>query len=624
MAGLIGINYLYRVTRPSANLCANRLRLICLLWISVCLMAPVTVRAQSLSAAADGSRFWLLTPEADQPDIFNIYHHAYTDPSGELNKVDTLRGEVRPHCIAARDDTLWIIYPDGTVQAIQAHPSLLNDTWVYKVRAEPRLPVGVSVRDTTLTRSGLWVLVRIEEQETLSRIDALAQPAGKTSRGDTARRQRNLAIGLPPGHGMDDDEDAETPSAESVPDEDTVDQASNDEELPGATALPVDRLLTLRNGQWRSYPLAQDWPHGTEAWLVADRDHHGPPSLAARIASNGRPSRSAITVYHATDRTAQGWTETTYPLDPAAEGVSLITVQDQLVLAQHNHEEGRLVTALSVLRNGKLLPVGKMTLDDVSPTRWAVQGTGTSAALIAQRLNTDFTDTATSSIPPMVWMRADMRGQTVLEPTGLYVKMRSKMDDFVQYAMLGFVVILITVLMLAFWRRDSAWNRLDLPPELIIADLPRRAAAAALDMAPGLLGAMFYFDLSAEELLLRWPGNGIAQTAVQMLPGAIVIAIFVTHTTITELFLARTLGKTITGLRTTSLTGERPRAWQLLVRGLLKCLDLLPGAWLLLMLPVIAPHRQRLGDLVGRTVVVSDAPPQADEDQNESEESLDD
>ncbi len=106
--------------------------------------------------------------------------------------------------------------------------------------------------------------------------------------------------------------------------------------------------------------------------------------------------------------------------------------------------------------------------------------------------------------------------------------------------------------------------------------------------------------------------------------GAVVIAVFVTHTTLTELVLARTLGKAIVGLRTTTLTGTRPKAWQLLVRGLLKSLDLLPGAWLLLLLPVNAPHRQRLGDLVGRTVVVTDVPPESEDGQDESDQSLGD
>lgn len=619
---MIRINYLYRVTDSPDYLNANRLRLIGLLWIIANLIVPAVVLAQSLPVAAGNTRLWLLTPETDQPDIFNIYHHAYTDQPNELNKVDTLRGEVRPHCIAARDDMLWIIYPDGAVQAIQALPSLLNDAWVYKKRAEPGLPDGVSVRDTAVTKSGVWVLVRVEAAETLSRIDVLAQPVGTDSRDDASRRRRNLAIGLPPGHGLDKVADEDPPAVEADPDTDTVEEDQAQADAPERVALPVDRLLSLRNGRWRAYPLSPDWPHGAEAWLAADRDHHGPPALIARIGSNNRPSRSAVTVFRDSGEDPQNWTETTYPLDPAAEGASLIAVQEQLVLVQYHHEDDRLVTELSVLRNGKYLPVGEMALDGVSPTRWSVQGAGGTAALIAQRLDADPMESTPSSLPPMVWMRADMRGQTALDPTDLRVKTRSRMDDIVQYAMLGFVVILITVLMLAFWRRDSAWNRLDLPPELVIADLPRRAVAAAIDLAPGMLGAMFYFDLSPEELLLRWPGNGIAQTVAQMLPGTIVISIFVLHTTVTELFLARTLGKVLTGLRTTTLTGERPRAWQLLVRGLLKCLDLLPGAWLLLMLPVIAPHRQRLGDLVGRTVVVCDAPPEADgEADNDSDDS---
>ncbi len=640
LAGRIGINYLYRVSLPPAIPFPRRFIIPTLTLIVAWLSGTTVLQAQTLTAAADDSRFWLLIPEQDQPDIFTIYHHAYTDPPGELNAAKTLRGGVRPHGVAARGDALWIIYVDGTVQVIHAFATPLNDAWRYEYRVEPRLPKGVSVRDTALTRTGPWVLVRIEDTETLERIDAWAKPAGKTSRSDNARRRRNLAIGLPPGHGIE--EQANDPQADQAPvpednsvdesppadtdavsDETTseqppvVDDVLKDEQAPAPASLPVDRLLTLRHGRWVTHPLPEDWPHSAKAWLVPGREQDGTPNLIAGQGQGNKPGRNTLTVYHDSADSPGQWSQTHYPLDAGAKAASLISVQGQLVLSEHHREQGELTATLSVLRDGKVWPVGGMTLNNVSPINWALLGTGNTAALIAEQLDASKADADTPSLPPLVWTRADMRGQTVLEPAELSVKMPSKMDEFVQYAMLGFVVILITVLMMAFWRRDSAWNRLDLPSDLIVADLPRRAGAAAIDLAPGLLGVMYYFDLNTTELLLRWPGNGIAQTAAQMVPGAIVIAIFVTHTTITEMILARTLGKVVTGLRTTTLAGDRPKTWQLLVRGLLKILDMLPGAWLLLMLPVIAPHRQRLGDLVGRTVVVCDAPPESDEDQDD-------
>lgn len=656
----IGINYLYAVTAPHGNPYLKGLCLFLLLIVTVLGHPPA--HGQSLSAAADDARLWVLTPETDRPGAFTVYHHALGDTPTQVNEVETLTGTVRPHCLAAFGNTLWVIYADGAVQAIHAEPNILGDGWLYKARVEPRLPTGVSVRATTITQQGPVVLVRIEDQQALARIDGLSQPDTKADLDYAARRQRNLALGLPPNRGIEDvpkatptdtspvkpessgktdtpsDADQSDQTKEPVESQPAEPDASVTEPVtektaelqPGPNAdtstpvaLPVDRLLCLVQGQWRTHPLPEDWPHGSEAWLVAQGDQANTTTLIARSSQGNTRQPGAVSVYQLSSTPPGQWSHDVYPISNKADGVAMITVQGQLVLVQHHHEQSQLAATLSVLREGKTLPVGELVLDEVSPTNWSVLGTGNAATLIAQRLNV--TTVVSHSFPPLAWTQMNMRGQVVLEPTDLTLKLPSKMDEIAQYALLGFVVILITVLMLAFWRRDAAWNRLDLPTDLVVADLPRRASAAAIDMAPGLLGVMYYFGLTLEDLIiLRWPGNGIAHTVSQMLPGAVVIAVFVTHTTLTELVLARTLGKAIVGLRTTTLTGTRPKAWQLLVRGLLKSLDLLPGAWLLLLLPVIAPHRQRLGDLVGRTVVVTDVPPESEDGQDESDQSLGD
>lgn len=603
---------------------------------------------QSLTATADDSALWVLLPEPHRPGVFTVYHHVLGGPPSHISEVKTLHGQVRPHCVATRDHSLWIIYPDGAVQAIHAEPSLLQDGWVYRPGVEPRLPSGASVRAMALTQTGPWVLVRIEDPQSLSVVDALSQPADKNTRDATARRQRNLTLGLPPRHGISDQDKPQPPAPQpapgsapgsesskvSLPDRvDRVDQVDSPAVVQATEiSLPVDRLLYLEHGSWRTYPLPQDWPHGAEAWLVAESDPSQRPTLIARAKINQAQGSEAINVYHADapgpnelseeqpNEQPSAWSAQTYPLpNTDAAGITLLAVEDQLVLVRHDYQRRQLSATLGVLRDGKVLPVGTMSLGDVSPTQWSVLGTGNAAALIAQKLGRDSAEPDPRGYLPMRWTQLDVRGKAVLKPTDITLKVRNWMDDLAQYIMLAFVVILITVLMLAFWRRDSAWNKLDLPPDVMVADLPRRAAAAAIDMAPGLFGAMVYYGLSLEDLMLRWPGNGVAHTAEQMLPGAVVIAVFVIHTTLTEFFLAKTIGKIITGLRTATLTGTRPRRRQILVRGLLKTLDLLPWAWLLLLLPVIAPHRQRLGDLVGRTIVVCDVPPEVSgEDSDDS------
>jgi uncharacterized RDD family membrane protein YckC len=97
-----------------------------------------------------------------------------------------------------------------------------------------------------------------------------------------------------------------------------------------------------------------------------------------------------------------------------------------------------------------------------------------------------------------------------------------------------------------------------------------------------------------------------------MTPGLIAIAVTVMHVAISEALTGRSLGKVLLGLRVTDLKGNRPTARQALIRNALKTFDLI--AYLLLILPIVSPYRQRLGDMVAQTVVASKAAPPPPED----------
>ena len=86
-----------------------------------------------------------------------------------------------------------------------------------------------------------------------------------------------------------------------------------------------------------------------------------------------------------------------------------------------------------------------------------------------------------------------------------------------------------------------------------------------------------------------------------------------------ELFTARTLGKAIFALRVTDLSGKPPDAWQVLGRNLVRGIELLMP--LLLILPLISTWRQRLGDLIARTVVVGPSKSDDQPDDESDEES---
>ena len=132
--------------------------------------------AQGLAVAGDDMGIWVLIPEPDTPEAFSVLHRARQDPPGQMNKFITLHGDIRPHSVSARDHTLWIIYPHGQVQSFRAKPTPLEDGWMYDNQVEPSLPGGVTVRTSTMTASGLWALVRVDELEALEKLDRLQKP----------------------------------------------------------------------------------------------------------------------------------------------------------------------------------------------------------------------------------------------------------------------------------------------------------------------------------------------------------------------------------------------------------------------------------------------------------------
>ena len=598
----------------------------------VCLLLACPSMAGALTAAADDQALWLLVPTSDQAETFTVLHHAMRDPPDTIDMVQTLNGDIRPHSIAARDHMLWLIYAKGQVQSIHAKPYVLEGLWEYQSQNEPGLPKGVAVRATAVTAEGLWVLVRVEHPDVLDALTGVDDlQSQQVNDPIAAKRRRNIALGLPPDLGVDPGVEQVEQAPEPVGVEDdkadareageptTTDDATGPEQ---PAAQPVDRLLHLSSGRWYSHPLPDNWPHGARAWMVVQGRDASCPTLIALGSDSVNRRHVQLHVYESrTDQDDATWHFQPYAID-GSNGVDLAfaSAESQLIAAVIRAGKQGVSADLSLLRSGKTFHVGRMTLPGVTPNHAALLGADNAVTWLGRTGDALKAPPGSAESLATIWTRMDVRGRTLVKPTTLAVNMPSPMDHVAQYIVLGFIVLLVLMLVLAFWRRDAQWNKLELPDDRVVADLPRRALAAMIDMAPGLVGSMLYFQLSFNGLMLRWPGNGIAQTLEQVAPGSIVIAVFVTHTTLSELVFSRTLGKTLIGLRTTTLNGQRPKAWQLLVRGLLKILDLTPGAWLLLILPAISPHRQRLGDIIARTVVTCQAPPPPEGSDNRNPE----
>ena len=172
------------------------------------------------------------------------------------------------------------------------------------------------------------------------------------------------------------------------------------------------------------------------------------------------------------------------------------------------------------------------------------------------------------------------------------------------FPLLLLVLMVATAATFVFWRRDPRQQRLRLAERQRLATLGPRLAAAAIDAGPGLLVAWGLLGVRPEEVLAHWPGLGRPNTPAEVLPPLLFVAVTVLHTGVAEALTARSLGKALLRLRVADLAGDRPSAGRIALRAALKPVDLL--AVLLLVLPLINPHRQRLCDLVAATVVLAE------------------
>jgi uncharacterized RDD family membrane protein YckC len=115
---------------------------------------------------------------------------------------------------------------------------------------------------------------------------------------------------------------------------------------------------------------------------------------------------------------------------------------------------------------------------------------------------------------------------------------------------------------------------------------------------------------------IKTPDPSLDEIAAAIGPSYYVaIGIYLLHTWVTEWLTGRTIGKFIFGLSVVTLDGGKPSAVQMLVRNLLRLVDV--TIVVPLMLVIFSPLRQRVGDIAARTVVVLDGgigPPSPDED----------
>ncbi|HSV14486.1 MAG TPA: RDD family protein [Tepidisphaeraceae bacterium] len=168
----------------------------------------------------------------------------------------------------------------------------------------------------------------------------------------------------------------------------------------------------------------------------------------------------------------------------------------------------------------------------------------------------------------------------------------------VEYWINGVLIALLAFSVMAtLYRRTLLRKRggeLNPPPP---APLALRAGAGLVDLLPLIAGVIV---VSVHTDPSRDPRERLEDLPALITLG-VAIAVYILHTTLVEVLTGRTVGKWLFGLTVVSVDGSPAGRGQILIRNVLRALDVLLFP---LFLVLVSPLRQRSADIAAGTVVV--------------------
>jgi uncharacterized RDD family membrane protein YckC len=195
---------------------------------------------------------------------------------------------------------------------------------------------------------------------------------------------------------------------------------------------------------------------------------------------------------------------------------------------------------------------------------------------------------------------------------------------------LGATIIVVAVLLLVLWRRQEAIGTpVALPVGIGVVGAGKRALVAVVDMLPAATVMFwiwsepimaFYQEVvevsqSGHQELLQWPGELLwAWLAFRIM--------YTVYCTLFEIFMTATPGKRLLGCHLLTEGLEKPTHMAILIRNITRIIELEPylQIWPFMMVVLLTRNRQRLGDLLARTVLVERHAPIPFEDDKPAEE----
>jgi uncharacterized RDD family membrane protein YckC len=184
------------------------------------------------------------------------------------------------------------------------------------------------------------------------------------------------------------------------------------------------------------------------------------------------------------------------------------------------------------------------------------------------------------------------------------------------------MLLLILMLTLSFWQWRQRPGAIKLPKGMTIARPAMRAVAFLIDLAIPYVIVCVSFGLWEDQAYITLLSNlakSILNFEVLFASPALMtmLGIYLAHVMIGELFFRRSIGKALTGLQVLMVDGTSPTLAATVVRNVIRLPELLLGILVIYMM--ISPYRQRLGDLIGRTLVIAHKSPEVPADPDDAE-----
>jgi uncharacterized RDD family membrane protein YckC len=207
----------------------------------------------------------------------------------------------------------------------------------------------------------------------------------------------------------------------------------------------------------------------------------------------------------------------------------------------------------------------------------------------------------------------EQRYDAVGQPIGKITEIEkpANSDEITPHKLLNWSALaLLIVITLASTQRASMLKQVKVPTGLItLAPLSLRLSAGLIDLWPFYVLAFLLVGHVHRGLL----PSEIAFDRFSLWALAVCAALYVLHPLIAEWIWGRSLGKMFVGLKVLAADGQAPSRWAILLRNLLRVIEG-PG---LLGVPLLAiyftPLRQRIGDMLAGTLVVTKNPGDAEE-----------